>query len=223
MMSAQFPPGELRKQDALLDRWCANSPIIPVISIESLDYAVDLGKALVSGGLTVLEVTLRTPFGLPAIEALRKALPNAIIGAGTVLSQAQFKSALSAGSQFVVTPGASAALLGELAASNVPVLPGVATLSEVLEGYELGLRRFKFFPAEVAGGVPALKAFAGPLQGVKFCPTGGVKPENMRSYLDLDNVIAVGGTWLTPAPLIQARDWSGISRLAKDSRALLNH
>ncbi len=211
----------IRAQDALLDNWCAQSPIIPVISIESLEYAVALGQALVAGGLNVLEITLRTEFGLPAIEALRNALPDAIIGAGTVLDQAQFRAAVSAGSQFVVTPGASRRLLTEMIASDVPVLPGVATISEVLEGYEQGLRRFKFFPAEVAGGVPALKAFAGPLQGVKFCPTGGIKPENIKQYLALDNVIAAGGTWLTPAAMIQSQDWSGITRLAKDSLALL--
>ena len=193
------------------------SPLIPVITINHPDEAVPLCQALVDGGIRVLEITLRTPHGLKAIEQVREAVPQAWVGAGTVTSIAQYREVESAGAQFVITPGVTEAILEFGLTSDAPLLPGIATISELMIGYNLGYREFKFFPAEVAGGIPALKAFAGPFPDVTFCPTGGIRRDTAKDYLALDNVSAVGGTWLTPGDLIASGDWDRISEVVRGS------
>ncbi|SRR5690554_359616 len=192
-------------------------PLIPVISIQQPEHALPLAQALVDGGLRVLEVTLRTPHGLKAIREMRQAFPQVWVGAGTVLDPEQFDQAVEHGAQFVITPGITRKLLKHGLEAEVPLVPGIATVSELMEGVALGYRHFKFFPAEVAGGVAALKSFAGPLPEVRFCPTGGIRKETAKDYLTLENVCAVGGTWLTPADAVQASDWGQITEIAKAS------
>lgn len=189
--------------------------VVPVIVVDTVAQALNLGKALVAGGVNVLEVTLRTPVALEAITALRKELPEAIVGAGTVCSRAQYIDAINAGSQFVISPGMTADLLAVGNEYDVPYLPAVATISDILLGMEYGYDHFKFFPAEVNGGVKTLKAFGGPLPDIKFCPTGGVGPNNYKDYLALPNVLCVGGSWIVPKDLIEAEKWDEITALAK--------
>lgn len=206
-----------------LQKILSASPLVPVITIEDPDTAVALGEALVAGGINVLEITLRTRHGLKAISALREALPDAWVGAGTVKSVAQYREAEAAGAQFVITPGSTGALLEHGLRSPIPLLPGVATLSEVMLGYALGYREFKFFPAEVAGGTEAVKAFSGPFADVSFCPTGGIRQETASRWLALPNVAAVGGTWLTPKDVVEAQDWERITQIAADSLTLCQY
>jgi 2-dehydro-3-deoxyphosphogluconate aldolase/(4S)-4-hydroxy-2-oxoglutarate aldolase len=193
------------------------APVVPVLSIAELDQAVPLARALVAGGIPVLEVTLRTPAGLAAIRAISEQLPEAIVGAGTVINPAGFQAAVEAGSRFVVTPGLTDALLDAAADSDVPLIPGIATVGEMMTALDRGIECLKFFPAEAAGGVATLKAFAGPFPQVKFCPTGGVNLGNIASYLALDSVITVGGTWLTPGSAVAAGDWGAITALAREA------
>lgn len=195
------------------------SPLIPVITINHPDQALPLCRALVDGGIRVLEITLRSAFGIQAIEQVREAIPEAWVGAGTVTSIAQYRQVEAAGAQFVITPGVTDAILEFSLTSEAPLLPGISTVSELMVGYNLGYREFKFFPAEVAGGIPALKAFAGPFPEVSFCPTGGIRRDTARDYLALDNVAAVGGTWLTPGDAVAAGDWARISEIARGSLA----
>lgn len=191
------------------------TPVVPVIVVDNVEQAVALGKALVAGGVPVLEVTLRTPAALAAITALRKEVPEAIVGAGTVCSRAQYIQAIEAGSQFIISPGMTPDLLAVGKEYDVPYLPAVATISDILLGMEHGYDRFKFFPAEVNGGVKALKAFSGPLPQIKFCPTGGIGADNFREYLALPNVLCVGGSWIVPADLVRDEKWAEITELAK--------
>lgn len=200
-----------------LDSICHKAEVIPVLTIERLEDAVPLGRALIEGGLNVLEVTLRTDCALAAIRRMREALPGASIGAGTVLTPAQYRQAEEAGADFVVTPGATEALYRYGIQSPVPMLPGVATISELMNGWQYGYRRFKFFPAESSGGAKALKAFAAPIPGAHFCPTGGITIDNAGDYLALPNVMCVGGSWLTPKALVDAEDWEGIRELARQA------
>ncbi|WP_136069344.1 bifunctional 4-hydroxy-2-oxoglutarate aldolase/2-dehydro-3-deoxy-phosphogluconate aldolase [Modicisalibacter radicis] len=200
-----------------LDSICQKASVIPVLTIERLEDAVPLGRALVEGGLPVLEITLRTDCALDAIARMRKALPGASIGAGTVLTPAQYRRAEQLGVDFVVTPGATDALYRHGVSSPVPMLPGVATISELMNGWQYGYRRFKFFPAESSGGAAAIKAFGGPIPEARFCPTGGVTPENAEEYLKLANVMCVGGSWVTPRELVEAGDWAGIEALAREA------
>ena len=193
------------------------APVIPVIAISELEHAVPLAEALVAGGLPVLEVTLRTDCALQAISAIADAVPDAIVGAGTVINDAQFDAVCAAGSRFVVSPGLTPALLETAAASDVPLIPGVATVSEIMLALDAGIDCLKFFPAEASGGAPALRAFAGPLPQVSFCPTGGVGLHNIGDYLALPTVLTVGGSWLTPAARIEAGDWDGIRQLAAEA------
>ncbi|WP_396622975.1 bifunctional 4-hydroxy-2-oxoglutarate aldolase/2-dehydro-3-deoxy-phosphogluconate aldolase [Marinobacter sp. W-8] len=195
----------------------AASPLVPVIAIKDPDDAIPLCRALVDGGIRVLEITLRTEHGVRAIEKVRKAIPEAWVGAGTVTSIAQYRQVESAGAQFVITPGVTEAILEFGVTSEAPLLPGVSTVSELMMGYALGYREFKFFPAEVAGGIPALKAFSGPFSDVVFCPTGGISRQTARDYLSLPNVRAVGGSWLTPAEAIAGKDWQAVSEIASGS------
>lgn len=198
----------------------SSSPLVPVITIQDPGQAVALGRALVAGGIHILEITLRTEHGLAAITQLREALPEAWVGAGTVTSVEQYRQAEAAGAQFVITPGITRELLEHGVEATAPLLPGISTLSEMMLGYGLGYRHFKFFPAEVSGGVAALKAFAGPFADISFCPTGGIRQETASRYLALDNVAAVGGTWLTPNDAVQAGDWDKITRIAAESLVL---
>ena len=193
------------------------SPLVPVITISDPEQALPLCRALVAGGIRVLEITLRTPHGLRAIEQVREAIPEAWVGAGTVTSIAQYRQVESAGAQFVITPGVTESILEFGVTSEAALLPGISTISELMVGYNLGYREFKFFPAEVSGGIPALKAFAGPFPDVTFCPTGGIRRNTAKDYLALDNVVAVGGTWLTPGDLVASGDWDQISEIVRGS------
>lgn len=191
------------------------TPVVPVIVVDDVEQAVNLGKALVAGGVPVLEVTLRTEAALEAIAALRKEVPEAIVGAGTVCSREQYIQAVEAGSQFIISPGMTPDLLKVGKEYDVPYLPAVATISDILLGLEYGYDHFKFFPAEVNGGVKALKAFSGPLPQIRFCPTGGISEKNFKDYLALDSVLCVGGSWIVPADLVKAGKWDEITELAK--------
>lgn len=191
------------------------TPVVPVIVVDTVEEAVNLGKALVAGGVKVLEVTLRTSVALEAIAALRKEVPEAIVGAGTVCSRAQYIEAIEAGSQFIISPGMTPDLLQVGKEFSVPYLPAVATISDILLGLEYGYDHFKFFPAEVNGGIKALKAFGGPLPEIKFCPTGGISEKNYQDYLALPNVYCVGGSWIVPKDLIKAGKWDEITKLAQ--------
>jgi len=173
------------------------APVIPVLVIDEIAHARPVAEALVAGGIRVLEVTLRTPVGLAAIEVMRQ-VPGAIVGAGTVLDAGQLASALDAGAEFIVSPGLTRSLGEAAAARRVPLLPGVASASDIMRGLDLGLTHFKFFPAETSGGIPALKALAGPFPMARFCPTGGIVPASAPDWLALDPVICVGGSWLVP-------------------------
>jgi 2-dehydro-3-deoxyphosphogluconate aldolase/(4S)-4-hydroxy-2-oxoglutarate aldolase len=217
-MSDKVLPVHLQER---LDAVLKSCPLVPVIVIEKPEDAIPLGKALVSGGITTLEITLRTEHAYTAVKAMRKAFPEVWVGVGTVATVEQYQRAEEAGAQFVITPGSTLDLLEYGLIAQVPLLPGVSSLSELMEGYRLGYRAFKFFPAEVAGGVPALKAFGGPFPNVRFVPTGGIQQHTAANYLALSNVAAVGGSWLTPAELVKACDWLGITCIARESLKLL--
>ena len=200
-----------RALDAILHR----QPVLPVLNIERQADILPLADALAAGGLTNLEVTLRTSVGLTAIGLLAEQRPHLCVGAGTVLDARQYQSALNAGARFIVSPGSTDELLALGLDSPVPLLPGVTTASEVMRGYRLGYRCFKLFPAEACGGVALLKALAGPFPDVRFCPTGGITPQNLPGYLELNNVLAVGGSWMAPPALVTAGDWTAITRLCQ--------
>lgn len=172
-----------------------DAPVIPVLVMEDIDHAVPVAEALVAGGLRVLEVTLRTPCALEAIRAM-KSVTGAIVGAGTVTNPAELDAAIAAGSEFVVSPGLTENLGQAAVGSGIPFLPGIANAGDIMRGMDLGLEHFKFFPAETSGGLPALKALAGPFGAVKFCPTGGVKQDTASQWLAFDPVLCVGGSWL---------------------------
>lgn len=200
---------------------CALAPMIPVLVVKRLEDAAPLAKALYDGGLPVLEITLRTPVAIDAIKAMRDACPQAVIGAGTLRSAADLEATIAAGAAFGVSPGSPSALIAAVRKSGLPFLPGSATPTEAMELADQGFEVLKFFPAEAAGGVPMLKSMAGPLPDIKICPTGGVTPENARNYLALPNVVTVGGSWVAPDKLIEAGDFAGITRLAKEAVAAL--
>jgi len=196
------------------------APVIPVVTVQGADDAVPMARALVDGGLPVVEVTLRTPGALSAIEAIARDVPEAIVGAGTVLNAGQLTAAVSAGASFIVSPGATDALIQAFQETAVPVLPGAASASDVMRLLEAGFTRQKFFPAEQAGGIAMLKAWSAPLSEVCFCPTGGVSPKNAPDYLALPNVLCVGGSWIAPADAVQRGDWSAIEENARAAAAL---
>ena len=196
--------------DAILSR----CPVIPVLIIDEVEHAVPLGRALVAGGLSVLEITLRTPVALACVERMIGEVEGAVVGVGTVLDRSMRQAAADAGAAFCVSPGLIA---DEPADGPVPLLPGVATATELMAGLALGYRRFKLFPANIAGGVEALKAFASPFAQAKFCPTGGVSAANAAQYLALPNVVCVGGSWVAPADAVRAGDWGRITRLAHEA------
>jgi 2-dehydro-3-deoxyphosphogluconate aldolase / (4S)-4-hydroxy-2-oxoglutarate aldolase len=196
------------------------APVVPVLVIESVGTALPLARALIAGGLPVLEITLRTPAALEVIRALAGELEGAVVGAGTVLTPSQYRDAERAGARFVVSPGATPALLEAAAASPVPFLPGAATATEVMRLLEHGCRCLKFFPAEPAGGMAYLKALAAPLPEVRFCPTGGIDAGRAPGYLSLSNVLCVGGSWVAPGDAVAAGAWRTITELARAAAAL---
>ncbi|WP_182902440.1 bifunctional 4-hydroxy-2-oxoglutarate aldolase/2-dehydro-3-deoxy-phosphogluconate aldolase [Microbispora sp. H10830] len=196
------------------------APVVPVVVLDDAESAVPLARALVAGGLPVIEVTLRTPVALDAIRRIAAEVPEAVIGAGTVRSPEDVEAAAGAGARFLVSPGTTPGLLAAMLASGVPFLPGVATATEAMTLAERGVRELKFFPAEPAGGVTYLKSLGGPLPDVRFCPTGGITPSNAPAYLALPNVGCVGGSWLTPRSLVTAGDFARIEKLASEAAAL---
>jgi 2-dehydro-3-deoxyphosphogluconate aldolase/(4S)-4-hydroxy-2-oxoglutarate aldolase len=200
-----------------IDHIAGLSPVIPVLTMARVDDAVPLARALIDGGLTVLEITLRTAAALGAVEAIARDVSQAVVGAGTVTMPEDMTRARDAGAQFAVSPGLTEQLARDAA---LPLLPGVATASEILRGRELGFTRFKFFPAESSGGIATLKAFAGPFADIRFCPTGGITAKTAPDYLALGNVMCVGGSWMAPQAMIDARDWSGIAKLAREAANL---
>jgi 2-dehydro-3-deoxyphosphogluconate aldolase / (4S)-4-hydroxy-2-oxoglutarate aldolase len=197
-----------------------HGPVIPVIVIERLADAVPLAQALVAGGVRVLEVTLRTPVALEAIRAIAQQVPGAVVGAGTIRTPDDAFAAKAAGSVFGVSPGYTAEVGAACRDAGLPLLPGVATASEVMAAQADGLRFLKFFPATAAGGLPMLKALHGPFPDVVFCPTGGITPETAPQFLALPNVKVCGGSWLTPADAVKAGDWARITQLARQAQAL---
>lgn len=192
---------------------------MPVLTIANVDDAVPLAEALAEGGLTVLEITLRTPAALDAIAAIARALPRVLVGAGTLLSPADLARAAQAGARFALSPGATPALLAAATASPLPFIPGVATASETMAARDAGFTALKFFPAEQLGGSRALASLGAPLSDLMFCPTGGVTPENAPAYRALANVACVGGSWMAMPALVAARDWAKITELARATLA----
>lgn len=196
------------------------APVLPVVVVSDAEAAVPLARALVEGGLPGVEVTLRTPAALGAIERIAAEVPEAVVGAGTVVTADQARAAASAGARFLVSPGCTDTLASAMADTGLPFLPGVSTVSEALALLERGVSEMKFFPAEAAGGAAFLKSLTGPLPQVRFCPTGGITAASAPTYLALPNVGCVGGSWLTPADAVSAGDWDRVTRLAREAAAL---
>ena len=197
-----------------------DAPVIPVIVLTDLAHAVPMARALLAGGIRMLEVTLRTPQALACIEAIAREVPQAVVGAGTVRSRADAQAAARAGARFAVSPGYTTAVGQACRDAGLALLPGVASASEILQAQEDGFTELKFFPAMQAGGPAMLKAWSGPFFDVKFCPTGGVTSQNAAEFLALSNVVCVGSTWLVPADALASGDWARITRLAGEARAL---
>ena len=206
--------------DPRLERILRASPVMPVLAIERLDQALPLAEALLSGGIATLEITLRTPVALEAIRCIRRAFPDAYVGAGTVTTPEALRQVAEAGASFAVSPGLTRPLLEAAASSAIPLLPGVMTPTEVMTAMDAGFRFLKLFPAEQAGGIPMLKALAGPFKELRFCPTGGIGPSSAPAYLAQPNVLCVGGSWLTPRAMLEAGDWRAIEALAREAAAL---
>jgi 2-dehydro-3-deoxyphosphogluconate aldolase/(4S)-4-hydroxy-2-oxoglutarate aldolase len=201
----QLQPGTLFDQ----------GPVVPVIVIKDLADAVPMAKALLAGGIKVLEVTLRTPVALDAIRLLAAEVPDAIVGAGTVTTAVQLQQVVDAGAKFAISPGLTRELLQAGKDAVIPLIPGIASISELMEGTGLGYSHFKFFPAEAAGGVKTLKSIYGPFADIRFCPTGGINEKNFLEYLALPNVKCVGGSWIVPDDAVAAKDWPRITELCK--------
>ncbi len=196
------------------------APVIPVLTITELDHAVPLARALTAGGLRVLEVTMRTPVALDAIEAMRKAVPEAIVGVGTLTRAVDFAGANRVGAQFGVTPGLTPELAAAARGARFPLLPGVMTPTELIAARAQGFSVLKLFPAHQAGGIPMLQALGAPFPDVQFCPTGGITRSTAPDYLALSNVVCVGGSWVAPRQLVERGDWAAIEELARDAAAL---
>ncbi len=195
------------------------SPIVPVVVIEDLKDAVPLAQSLVEGGIPIIEITLRSNCALEAIELIAKNVPKMRVGAGTILNSNQLEQAQNRGAEFLISPGLTPSLLEYAKKKDMPLIPGVSSSSEVMQALELGYNALKFFPAEYCGGVKLLNAFNGPFKGVKFCPTGGISVDNMHAYLKLENVLCVGGSWLTPKNLVQNKEWDKIVEICKQALA----
>jgi len=201
---------------SLLDR----VPVVPVVVLHDVAHAVPVARALVAGGLPALELTLRTPVALECVRRIAAEVPDVLLGVGTVTTPAQAAAAADAGAGFLVSPGSTPGLLDAMDDTGVPYLAGVSTVSEVLALLERGRTEMKFFPAEASGGAPYLASVAGPLPQARFCPTGGIKPSSAGDYLALPNVGCVGGTWLTPRPLLESGDWGEVELLAREAATL---
>ncbi|TKX28465.1 bifunctional 4-hydroxy-2-oxoglutarate aldolase/2-dehydro-3-deoxy-phosphogluconate aldolase [Campylobacter estrildidarum] len=193
------------------------SKIIPVITIYDLKTSVDLAKALINGGIKILEITLRTQEALEAIKLIAKEVPDAVVGAGTVLNAKMLEEVKNAGAKFAISPGLNSVFAKEAKNIDLPLIPGIATAGELMLALEFGFENLKFFPAQATGGINMLKSFSAPFQNVNFCPTGGINLNNMNDYLKLDNVLCVGGSWLTPKELILDKKWDQITQIAKQS------
>lgn len=197
----------------------ATGPVVPVIVVNKLEHAVPMAKALVAGGVRVLEVTLRTDCAVDAIRAIANNVPDAIVGAGTVINPQQLADVIAAGAQFAISPGLTEPLLKAAVEGPIALIPGISTVSELMLGMDYGLREFKFFPAEANGGVKALQAIAGPFSQIRFCPTGGISLKNYRDYLALKSVLCVGGSWLVPNDALESGDYARITELAREAVA----
>lgn len=193
------------------------SPIIPVITIENAEDAVPLAHALIEGGIRIMEITLRTEAGLQSIRNVAQAVPEMVVGAGTVLNSAQFDQVCQAGAKFAISPGFTPQLLAHCSQSPIPLIPGVGTASEIMTAMSCGFDTFKLFPANIVGGVAALKSFGGPFGDIRFCPTGGVSLDNLNDYLKLDNVICVGGTWLAPKEDIASHRFEKVTGYCREA------
>lgn len=200
----------------------AVSKIIPVISVKDANEMLFLAEALIAGGVSIFEITLRTPKALEAIEAVAKRFPHATTGAGTVINSETYNAVVDAGAQFAISPGLTDSLAKTAQSGCIPLLPGVTTASEIMKGLEYGFDAFKLFPATVVGGVGALKAFGGPFKDVMFCPTGGINADNARSFLALPNVACIGGSWIVPSELIELKRFKEITKLTREAVALLS-
>lgn len=198
------------------------SPVVPVMVIEKLEHALPMTQALLDGGITVFEITLRTPVALDAIRTIAAAMPEAMVGAGTVLNCEQYDAAVAAGAKFVISPGMTPELLAHAKKGLAPLIPGVSSPSEVMQALELGYQQLKFFPAEANGGAKVLAAISAPLPQVSFCPTGGISPANVDQYKSLQCVATVGGSWMLPKDLIDNGQWDKITQLSKQAVALLS-
>lgn len=192
-------------------------PVVPVMVIKKLEHAVPLAKALLAGGIKVLEITLRTPVAVDAIRAISREVSEAVVGAGTVTTPEELKEVAEAGAVFAISPGLTPELLEAANAGSIALIPGVSTISELMTGITRGYNHFKFFPAAAAGGVKMLQSIAGPFPQITFCPTGGISPANYKEYLALDNVACIGGSWLVPADAIEQEDWQKITDLASEA------
>jgi 2-dehydro-3-deoxyphosphogluconate aldolase / (4S)-4-hydroxy-2-oxoglutarate aldolase len=221
-MTGDPPPRESRTRESQQDSSCFDrfGPVVPVVVLDDAARAVPLARALAAGGIHVMELTLRTPSALAAIERVAAEIPEVLVGAGTVTTAEQVEAARSAGASFLVLPGSPAELVDAALDSGLPVLPGASTVTEMMALAERGLDAVKFFPAAASGGVPFLASVAGPLPGLRFCPTGGVTPADAADYLTLPNVFCVGGSWLTPKAAVAAADWSTVTELARAATAL---
>lgn len=218
-MPISFSNNSMPEKIQAIDLWFCQARILPVVTIEREEHILPLADALAAGGLRVLEVTLRTSIGLEAIRLLRKERPELIVGAGTIRDANMLSQAESAGAQFVVSPGSTPELLEAGLHSAVPLLPGVATASDVMAGYARGYRRFKLFPAEIYGGIAALRGLGGPFDDVRFCPTGGISAKNASQYLAQPNVMCVGGTWMLEAANLRRGDWSAVETATRAALA----
>lgn len=196
------------------------SPVMPVVVIEDAAKAVPMARALVAGGVRTIEITLRTAAALEAIRAIARDVPDAVVGAGTVLNEADLNAAVAAGARYALSPGGTYALMQAARAAPIPFIPGVATSSEVMTGLDMGYRHFKFFPAENMGGVGTLKSIGAPIPQARFCPTGGIGPDDVARYLALPNVLCVGGSWVTPGAEMKAGDWAAIEALARKAAGM---
>lgn len=203
----RIQPGEVMRQ----------GPVVPVMVIHKLEHAVPLANALLAGGIRVLEITLRTPVAMESIRAIRREVPDAIVGAGTVTRGEELDAVAAAGAVFAISPGLTAELLDAANRGPIPLIPGIATISELMTGMARGYDHFKFFPAEAAGGMRMVQAIAGPFPRITFCPTGGITFANYREYLALDNVACVGGSWVAPQGAMDQGDWARITALAREA------
>lgn len=198
----------------------SQGPVVPVLVIEKVEYALPIARALMEGGIKVLEVTLRTQAALAVIELIAKELPEAYIGAGTVTNREQLKAVTDAGAKFAISPGLTADLLAAGREGTIPLIPGVSNISDLMKANDAGYDHLKFFPAEAAGGVKALKSIGGPFPNTVFCPTGGIGPDNYKEYLALANVRCVGGSWVAPNEAIENKQWHLLTELAKKAIAI---